>query len=151
MRATLLATALLVATAAPASAADTDYLIWDSDPGAWPTAGRSGTWTPPEVFSVWEHPDNMVRVKANSPDWNEHLQIDLSRHDGRRITEGAYADQKVLVVYGGFGRTDDGGEFTVEHIAWGPDGQITEFDGAVEHHANSKPGTTFRAELHYRR
>ncbi|MGW4209876.1 hypothetical protein ACWEIJ_17950 [Lentzea sp. NPDC004789] len=150
MRAALLAAALLVATAAPASAADTDYLIWDSDPNAI-TNGRSGNWAPPEVFSVWEHPGNMIRVKANSPDWNEYLQIDLTRHDGLRITEGAYVDQKVLVVNRGLGRTDNGGEFTVEHIAWGPDGQISEFDGAVEHHASDQPDTTFRAKLHYRR
>ncbi len=150
MRAALLAAALLVTTAAPASAADTDYLIWDSDRDAI-TDGRWGTWAPPEVFSVWQHPGNMIRVKANSPDWNEYLQIELTRHDGQRITEGDYTDQKVLVVNRGLGRLDEGGEFTVEHIAWDQDGQITEFDGAVEHHASTKPDTTFRAKLHYRR
>ena len=150
MRAALLAAAVLVATAAPASAAETNHLIWDSDPGAWPTHGDSGDWTPPDPFSVWEHPDLKIRVKATGPR-NEYLQIDLARHDGQRITAGRYTDQRVLVVYDGFGRADDGGEFTVDHLAYGPDGNISEFEGAVEHHAGDQPGRTFRAKISYRR
>lgn len=150
MRATLLAAVLLVATAAPATAADTDYLIWDSDPGAWPTQGRSGDWYAPDPFSVWEHADLKLRVKATGPR-NEYMQIDLARHDGLRITEGSYADQQVAVLSNGFRHVDDGAEFTVEHLAYGPDGTISEFDGAVEHHYHDQPNTTFRAKISYRR
>lgn len=151
MRAALLAAALLVATTTPASAAETNYLIFDSDPGAWPAQGDSGSWYAPDPFSVWEHPDNRIRVKATDASTGEYLQIDLTRHDGQRITEGDYVDQRVHMVYRGFGRADDGGEFTVEHLVHGPDGAISEFEGAVEHHAGDQPGTTFRAKISYRR
>jgi hypothetical protein len=150
MRAALLAATLLIATASPAVAADTDHLIWDSDPGSSPAEGRSGTWTPPDLFSVWEHPNRMIRVKANGPR-NEYLQIDLARHDGQRITEGSYANQPVRVVNGGLGPLDEHGVFTVDHLAYGEDGNISEFDGAVEHHGGDQPGPTFRAKIHYRR
>ncbi|MGW6448082.1 hypothetical protein [Lentzea sp. NPDC055074] len=151
MRTALLAAALLMATAAPASAAGTDYLIWDSEPHSSPADGRSGTWAPPDLFSVWEHPDHMIRVKANAPTGGEYLQIDLARHDGQRITEGGYRDQWVRVVNRGLGPPDDRGVFTVEHLAYGPDGNISEFEGAVEHHGSDEPGTTFRAKISYRR
>lgn len=151
MRVALLAAALLVATAAPATAAGTNYLIWDSEPNSSPAEGRSGTWTPPDDFSVWEHPDHMIRVKADGPAGGDYLQIDLARHDGQRITEGSYVDQRVRVVNRGIGPIDKGGEFTVEHIAYGPDGNISEFEGAVEHHGSDQPDTTFRAKISYRR
>ncbi|MDX3656015.1 hypothetical protein PV646_01735 [Streptomyces sp. ID05-26A] len=150
MRTALLAGAFLVATAAPASAADTDYLIWDSDPNANPTQGRSGNWYAPDPFSVWEHPDLELRVKATGPH-NEYMQIDLARHDGQRITEGSYVDQRVTIVSGGFMHADDGAEFTVEHLVRGPDGNISEFEGAVEHHGSDEPDSTFRAKISYRR
>lgn len=150
MRTALLAAALLVAIAAPATAAETDYLIWDSDPNSWPTQGRAGNWYEPDPFSVWEHPDLMLRVKATGPR-NEYMQIDLARHDGQRITEGGYVDQKVTVVSNGFMHLDTGGEFTVEHLAYGPDGNVSEFEGAVEHHYRDEPGSTFRAKISYRR
>jgi hypothetical protein len=150
IRTALLAAAVLVATAAPASATETNHLIWDSDPGAWPTQGASGDWTAPDPFSVWQHPDLKVRVKATGPR-NEYMQIDLARHDGQRITEGSYVDQRVLVLYGGFVHTDNGAEFTVDHLAYGPDGNISEFEGSVEHHGSDQPGSTFRAKISYRR
>ena len=151
MRTALLAATLLVATAAPATAADTNYLIWDSDPGSSPAEGRSGTWTPPDDFSVWEHPDRMIRVKADGPAGGDYLQIDLARRDGQRITEGHYSNQRVRVVNRGIGPPDERGVFTVEHLEYGPDGNISEFDGAVEHHGSTEANTTFRAKISYRR
>ena len=151
MRVALLAAALLVATAAPASAAGTNYLIWDSDPTPRPPRGARAPGRRPTTVSVWEHPDHMIRVKADGPAGGDYLQIDLARHDGQRITEGSYVDQRVRVVNHGIGLIDKGGEFTVEHIAYGPDGNISEFDGAVEHHCSDKPDTTFRAKISYRR
>jgi hypothetical protein len=151
MRTALLTAALLLTTAAPAAAADTDYLIWDSDAGSWPTQGRSGTWAPPGLFTVSQHPDNMIRVKGESPDEREYLMIELTRHDGQRISEGHYEDQRVLVVNHGFGWPDDGGDFDVQHIAYGDDGRISEFDGAVEQHYQDRPDSTFRAKISYRR
>ncbi|MDX8145184.1 hypothetical protein SK854_23945 [Lentzea sp. BCCO 10_0061] len=152
IRAVLTTTALLLATAAPASAA-TGSLVWDSDAGAWPTEGRSGTWTPPGLFSVREAPeeDNLIRIKGESPDEQEFLEIRLYRHDGQRITEGHFEDQKVLVVNHGFGWYDNAGDFDVEHIAYNDEGLISEFDGAIEHHYRDKPDSTFRAKVSYRR
>ncbi|SFR20992.1 hypothetical protein SAMN04488564_105414 [Lentzea waywayandensis] len=153
IRAVLAASALLLATATPASADPTGYLIWDSGAGAWPTQGRSGDWTPPGLFSVREAPeeDNLIRIKGESPDEREFLEIRLYRHDGQRITEGHFEDQKVLVVNHGFGWYDNGGDFDVMHIAYNADGLISEFDGAVEHHYPDNPDSTFRAKISYRR
>ncbi|HEX8870335.1 MAG TPA: hypothetical protein VF821_32020, partial [Lentzea sp.] len=144
IRSVLAAAALVLATATPASAEPTGYLIWDSDKEAWPTQGRSGSWTPPELFSVRDYPekDNMLRIKAEAPGGQEYLMIELYRNDGQRIGEGHYADQKVLVVNHGFGWYDNGGDFAVEHIAYDADGLISEFDGAVEHHYQDRPNTT---------
>lgn len=152
IRAVLAASALLLATATPASAA-TGHLVWDSDPQAHPTQGRSGTWTPPELFSVREDPEegNLIRIKGESADGWEYLMIELSRHDGQRITEGHFTDQRVLVVNRGLGWYDDGGDFAVEHVAYDDEGVISEFDGAVEHHYRDEPGTTFRARISFRR
>lgn len=150
IRTVLAASALLLATATPASAA-TSYLVWDSDPEAHPTQGRSGNWTPPELFSVWEHPGNMIRIKGESQDGWEYLMIELTRHDGRRIAEGHHEDQKVLVVNRGLGWTDKAGDFDVEHIAYDEEGQISEFEGAVEHRYQDQPNSTFRAKISYRR
>jgi hypothetical protein len=153
IRSVLAAAALVVATATPASADTTGYLIWDSDKGAFPTEGRSGTWTPPELFSVREDPEegNLIRIKGESSDGWEYLMIELYRHDGQRITEGHYTDQKVLVVNRGLGSYDNGGDFAVEHIAYNAEGLISEFDGAVEHHVGDRPDSTFRAKISYRR
>ncbi|MET9231677.1 hypothetical protein [Lentzea sp. NPDC003310] len=153
IRTTLATVALLLATAAPASADATGYLIWDSDAGAWPTEGRSGTWTPPELFSVREDPEegNLIRVKGESADGWEYLMIELYRHDGQRITEGDFTDQRVLVVNHGLGWYDDGAEFAVEHIAYNDEGVISEFEGSVEHHYRDEPDSTFRAKISYRR
>lgn len=153
IRSVLAAAALVLATATPASADATGYLTWDSDPGASPTLGRSGNWTPPVLFSVREDPEegNLIRIKGESPDEREWLQIELSRNDGQRIGEGHYTDQKVLVVYKSSGWIDYGGDFAVEHIAYNAEGLIREFDGAVEHHVKDRPGSTFRAKVSYRR
>ncbi|MGI5505566.1 hypothetical protein [Lentzea sp. CA-135723] len=153
MRAALLAAALLVATAAPATAADTDYLIWDSDPGAWPTQGRSGSWTPPALMGVHEFPapDNSIRIYGESANGWDFIEIRLFRHDGERIGEGHFEDQRVLVVNKGFGWYDDAGDFDVTHIAYDAGGRISEFDGNVEHHYLDQPNSTFRAKLSYRR
>ncbi|MEV6242049.1 hypothetical protein [Lentzea sp. NPDC051838] len=153
IRSVLAAAALVVATATPASADATGYFIWDSDKDAWPTQGRSGSWTPPELFSVREDPEenNLIRIKGESPDGRDYLMIELYRNDGQRIGEGHYADQKVLVVNQGFGWYDKGGDFSVEHIAYNAEGLISEFDGAVEHHYQDQPNTTFRAKVSYRR
>lgn len=153
IRAFLTASALLLATATPASADATGRLIWDSDANAWPTQGRSGTWTPPELFSVREDPEegNLIRIKGESSDGWEYLMIELYRHDGQRITEGHFEDQKVLVVNHGFGWYDNGGDFDVTHIAYNDEGLISEFDGAIEHHYEDRPDSTFRAKVSYRR
>lgn len=153
IRSVLAAAALLLATAVPASADATGYLIWDSDPDASPTHGNSGSWTPPELFSVREDPEegNLIRIKGESPDSRDYIMIELARNDGQRIGEGHFADQKVLVVYHGIGTWDDGGDFAVEHIAYNAEGLISEFDGAVEHHNGDRPNSTFRAKISYRR
>lgn len=153
IRSVLAAAALVLATATPASADATGYFIWDSDKGAWPTQGHSGDWNPPGLFSVREDPEkgNLIRIKGESPDEREWLQIELSRNDGQRITEGHYPDQKVLVAYKSAGWIDEGGDFAVEHIAYNPEGLISEFDGAVEHHYRDRPDSTFRAKISYRR
>jgi hypothetical protein len=152
IRSVLAAAALVLATATPASADATGYLIWDSDKDSWPTEGRSGNWTPPELFSVREYPEegNLIRIKGESSDGWEYLMIELSRHDGQRIGEGHFADQKVLVVNHGFSAYDNGGDFAVEHISYNADGLISEFDGAVEH-TRGRPDSTFRAKISYRR
>jgi hypothetical protein len=154
IRSVLAAAALLLATATPASADPTGYLIWDSDPDASPTHGNSGSWTPPELFSVREDPEegNLIRIKGESPGGGQdYIMIQLARHDGQRIGEGHFADQKVLVVYHGLGWWDEGGDFAVEHIAYNDEGLISEFEGAVEHHYKDEPNTTFRAKVSYRR
>lgn len=153
IRTALATTTLLLATAAPASAEATGYLIWDSDARAWPTDGRSGTWTPPELFSVREAPEegNLIRIKGESTDGWEYLMIELYRHDGQRITEGHFEDQKVLVVNKGFGWYDEAGDFDVTHIAYNDEGLISEFEGSVEHHYLNRPDSTFRAKISYRR
>lgn len=153
MRAALLTAALLVATAVPASADATGHLLWDSDARSWPTEGRSGNWTPPELFSVWEHPEknNLIRIQGEASNGWDYLMIELYRHDGQRITEGHFEDQKVLVVNKGFGWYDNAGDFDVEHIAYDADGKISEFDGSVEHHYEDRPDGTFRAKISYRR
>ncbi|MFJ8961046.1 hypothetical protein ACIRG5_16820 [Lentzea sp. NPDC102401] len=153
IRAVLTASALLLATATPASADATGHLIWDSDASAWPTQGRSGTWTPPELFSVREDSEegNLIRIKGESSDGWEYLMIELYRHDGQRITEGHFEDQKVLVVNHGFGWYDNGGDFDVTHIAYNDEGLISEFDGAIEQHYEDRPDSTFRAKISYRR
>lgn len=152
IRSVLAAAALVLATATPASADATGYLIWDSDKDAWPTQGRSGNWTPPELFSVREDSEegNLIRIKGESSDGWEYLMIELSRNDGQRIGEGHYTDQKVLVVNHGFGAYDYGGDFAVEHIAYNAEGLISEFDGAVEH-SRGRSDSTFRAKISYRR
>ncbi|HEX7305797.1 hypothetical protein [Lentzea sp.] len=151
MRVALATAALLFIATTPALAAETDRLIWDSDEHAHPTQGRSGTWTPPELFSAREHPGNTIRIKGESPDGREYLMIELTRHDGQRITEGPHEDQKVLVVNRGLGWVDEAGDFDVDHVAYGSDGQISEFDAAIEHHYLDEPDTTFRAKVSYRR
>lgn len=153
IRSVLAAAALLLATATPASADPTGYLIWDSDPGAFPTQARSGSWTPPDSFAVRESDNtaNLIEIKGGAQDGWEYLGIELSRHDGQRITEGHYAHQKVKVVNRGLTLTDNTGNFAVEHIAYDEAGHITEFDGAVEHHVGDKPDSTFRAKVSYRR
>jgi hypothetical protein len=153
IRAVLTTTALLLATATPASADATGHLFWDSDPEAHPTQGRSGDWTPPELFSVREDPEegNLIRIKGESSDGWEYLMIELYRHDGQRITEGHFEDQKVLVVNRGLGWYDNAGDFDVEHIAYDDEGLISEFDGAIEHHYEDRPNSTFRAKVSYRR
>lgn len=153
IRSVLAAAALVLATAVPASADATGYLIWDSDPDASPTHGRSGTWTPPELFSVREDPEegNLIRIKGEASDGWEYLMIELARKDGQRIGEGHHTDQKVLVVYKSTGWWDEGGDFAVEHIAYNEEGLISEFDGAVEHHYKDRPNSTFRAKISYRR
>ncbi|WP_330273303.1 hypothetical protein OG205_41855 [Lentzea sp. NBC_00516] len=153
IRAVLTASALLLATATPASADATGYLFWDSDPKAHPTQGRSGSWTPPELFSVREDPEegNLIRIKGESSDGWEYLMIELYRHDGQRITEGHFEDQKVLVVNRGLGWYDNAGDFDVDHIAYNDEGLISEFDGAIEHHYEDGPDGTFRAKVSYRR
>ncbi len=152
IRTALAASALLLATAAPASAAPTGHLIWDSDPQAQPTKGRSGTWTPPELFSVRQKDNsNTIRVYGeDSSGWN-YISFEMARHDGRPITEGSYTDQRVLVVYQGLGWWDESAEFTVEHVAYDANGHINEFDGAVVHNYHDKPDTTFRAKISFRR
>jgi hypothetical protein len=153
IRSVLAAAALLLATATPASAEPTDYLIWDSDQDAHPTQGRSGSWTPPDSFAVRESDEiaNLIEIKGGSQNGWEYLGIQLSRHDGQRIAEGHYAHEKVLVINRGLGWTDDDGNFAVEHIAYDADGHISEFEGAVEQHYQGKPNTTFRAKISYRR
>lgn len=152
IRSVLAAAALVVATATPASAEPTGYLIWDSDPdGA--THGHSATWTPPELFSVREDTQkgkSLIRIKGEASDGVEYIAIELFRHDGQRIGEGHYEDQKVVVVYHGLGSVDDSADFTVEHITYSADGLIREFDGAVEH-GNDRPNGAFRAKVSYRR
>ncbi|KJK45465.1 hypothetical protein UK23_26095 [Lentzea aerocolonigenes] len=150
----LAAAALVVATATPASADPTGYFIWDSDPDAWPTAGHSGTWYQPDLFSVHEFPEkrNQIRIYGETPGGGQdYLSIELWRNDGQRIGEGHYTDQPVRVVYWSYGWVDEGADFDVEHIAYDADGRIREFDGAVEHHYRDQPDTTFRAKISYRR
>jgi hypothetical protein len=153
IRSVLAAAALVLATATPASADATGYLIWDSDAGAWPTHGSSGDWTPPSLFSVRDDPEqgNLIRIKGESPDERDYIMIELARHDGQRIGEGHFADEKVHVVYHGLGWWDDGGDFAVEHIAYNAEGLISEFDGAIEQHYRDQPDSTFRAKVSYRR
>lgn len=153
IRSVLAAATLVLATATPASADATGYLVWDSDKGAWPTQGHSGNWNPPDLFSVREFPekDNEIRIYGESAGGQDYISIELFRNDGQRIGEGHYTDQKVRVVYGSFGWIDEGGDFAVEHIVYNAEGLISEFDGAVEHHYRDQPDTTFRAKISYRR
>lgn len=150
IRAVLATSVLLLATAAPASAA-TDYLIWDSDPQAHPTQGRSGNWTPPELFAVRKENGNRIRIQGEDSTGREYVAIELGRHDAQPITEGNYTDQRVLVIDRGLGYWDEAAEFTVDHIAYNADGYISEFDGAVVHNYLDQPNTTFRAKISYRR
>ncbi|MEU0884694.1 hypothetical protein ABZ345_39395 [Lentzea sp. NPDC005914] len=153
IRSVLAAAALVLATATPASAEPTGYLIWDSDKDSSPTHGSSGSWTPPSLFSVREDPEkgNLIRIKGESPDERDYIMIELARHDGQRIGEGDFADERVHVVYHGLGSWDEGGDFAVEHIAFNAEGLISEFDGAAEHHNGDRPDSTFRAKVSYRR
>lgn len=151
IRTVLAASALLLATATPASAAPTGYIVWDSGAGAHPAQGRSGSWTPPELFSVRNEQENRIRIQGeNSTGW-EHLAIELGRHDGLRITEGSHTDQRALVINRGLGWWDEAAEFTVDHISYDADGRISELDAAVEHHYQDQPDTEFRAKVSYRR
>ncbi|MCG8922419.1 hypothetical protein [Lentzea sp. CC55] len=151
IRTALAVSALLLATATPATAAPTGYIIWDSDAGAHPTQGRSGNWTPPELFSVRNEEENRIRVQGEDSTGWEYLVIELGRHDGLRITEGSYVDQRALVVNRGLGWWDEAAEFTVDHIAYDADGRISELEAAVEHHYRDQPDTEFRAKVSYRR
>jgi len=151
IRTALVAAALLLATSGVAVANDTPSFIWDSDAEAHPTHGRSGSWTPPEVFWVSEREDNSIHIYGEDRSGWEYLGIRLYRHDGQRITEGTHTDQRVHVVDRGLGWFDDGAEFTVSHIAYGEDGRISEFDAAIEHHYQDRPNSTLRAKLHYHR
>jgi len=152
IRSVLTAAVLVVATATPASAEPTGYLIWDSDPdGA--THGHSATWTPPELFSVREDTrqgNNLIRIKGEASDGWEYIGIELFRHDGQRIGEGHYTDQRAVVIYHGLGSVDDSADFDVEHIAYDADGLIREFDGSLVH-GNDRPNGAFRAKISYRR
>jgi hypothetical protein len=152
-------TACLTAGTAQAQAVTSGSLTFSGDPGDYISGGQSYAYSTDDQdgLTVYSNPgDGVVSVSVNAAngDW---WTLDLAAPSGQALQPGDYTDANRYPFNGtGPGLSFDGngrgcntltGSFTVDDVAFGPNGYVQTLDATFEQHCEGGTAAT-RGEVH---